>query len=124
MARRLLLIDDDDDLLKCLEARFLQAGYEVHAVREREEAEALLSFYQYEVVVTDLSLTTVGVEGIELVALVANLCPRPKVIVVSGHAAKEFRQAAYQEGADAFLAKPVLLSHLVDQVALLLEGGA
>ena len=69
MKRRLLLVEDDPLLVEPM-VEFLSArGFEVHAAGEREEAEALLNNFEYQVVVTDLSLKGVSFDGLDIVQL-------------------------------------------------------
>ena len=109
---RLLVIDDDTDLRAAVSEYLLSLGYEVHQAAEREEAEALIANYAYSLVITDLSLTQLGVEGFDLLKTISNSNARPKLIVLSGHAGSGHRELAKQCGADAFLPKPSPLATL------------
>jgi DNA-binding response OmpR family regulator len=113
---RLLVIDDDTDLRAAVTEYLLSLGYEVHQAGEREEAEALLEHYAYSLVITDISLTQLGVEGFDLLRTISNSNSRPKLIVVSGHADSEHRELAKQCGADVFLPKPTSLATLGEAV--------
>jgi DNA-binding response OmpR family regulator len=113
---RLLVIDDDTDLRSALTEYFLSLGYEVHQAVEREEAEALLEHYAYTLVITDISLTELGVEGFDLLRAISNSNSRPKLIVVSGHADSRHHKLAKQCGADVFLQKPTALATLGEAV--------
>lgn len=113
---RLLVIDDDPDLRTMVAEYLSSLGYEVHRAGEREEAEALLEHYTYSLVVTDISLTNLGVEGFDLLKTVSNSNSRPKLIVVSGHSGSEHRDKAKQCGADVFLEKPTPLATLGEAV--------
>ena len=79
---RLLVIDDDVDLRMAVSEYLTSLGYEVHEAAEREEAEALLEHYAYSLVITDLSLTTLGVERIRFAE---NSCQLQCQAQVDGH---------------------------------------
>jgi len=113
---RLLVIDDDTDLRAAVSEYLTSLGYEVHEAAEREEAEALLEHYAYSLVITDLSLTTLGVEGFDLLKTVANSSARPKLMVMSGHTGSGHRERAKQCGADVFVQKPTPLETLGEVV--------
>ena len=118
---RLLVIDDDTDLRAAVTEYLFSLGYEVHQAAEREEAEALLANYTYSLVITDISLTELGVEGFDLLRTISNSNSRPKLIVVSGHADSGHRELAKQCGADAFLPKPTPLATLGEAVCACLS---
>ena len=113
---RLLVIDDDTDLRAIVTEYLLSLGYEVDQAAEREEAEALCEHYTYSLVITDISLTELGVEGFDLLRTISNSNSRPKLIVMSGHASSGHREFAKQCGADMFLVKPISLARLGEAV--------
>ncbi len=113
---RLLVIDDDTDLRAAVAEYLLSLGYEVDQAAEREEAEALVANYAYSLVITDISLTELGVEGFDLLRTISNSHSRPKLIVMSGHTGSEHREKAKQCGADVFLEKPIPLETLGEVV--------
>jgi DNA-binding response OmpR family regulator len=113
---RLLVIDDDAGLRAAVTEYLFSLGYEVHQAAEREEAEALVANYTYSLVITDLSLTQLGVEGFDLLRTISNSNSRPRLIVVSGHGSSGHREFAKQCGADMFLVKPVSLATLGEAV--------
>ncbi|MGA2962410.1 MAG: response regulator [Candidatus Korobacteraceae bacterium] len=113
---RLLVIDDDADLRTAVAEYLLSLGYEVDQAAEREEAEALLEHYAYSLVITDISLTELGVEGFDLLKTISNSNARPKLIVMSGYSGPGHRERARQCGADVFLQKPTSLVTLGEVV--------
>lgn len=109
---KLLLIDDDEQLRSCLAEYLCDRGFEVHQAAEPESTEALLQYHSYSVIMTDLSLSTRGGEGFDLLKRMSILDPRPKLLVMSGHGSSEYRLIAQQCGADLFLHKPFSLATL------------
>jgi len=100
---RLLVIDDDTDLRAAVTEYLCLLGYEVHQTAEREEAKALVANYAYALVITDISLTQLGVEGFDLLRTISNSNSRPRLIVMSGHTGSGHRERARHCGADVFL---------------------
>ena len=121
---RLLVIDDDADLRMAVTEYLTSLCYEIHEAAEREEAEALLEHYAYSLVITDLSLTTLGVEGFDLLKTIANSNARPKLMVMSGHTDSGHRERAKQCGADVFVQKPTSLETLGEVVRTCLSQRA
>lgn len=113
---RLLVIDDDTDLRAVVTEYLLSLGYEVDQAAEREEAEALVANYAYSLVITDISLTELGVEGFDLLRTISNSNSRLKLIVMSGYTGSGHRERAKQCGADVFLQKPTPLATLGEAV--------
>ena len=114
MLHRILVIDDDEALLASFR-RWIKRELrcEVHCAADHEEAEALLDCYQYSLVLTDLSLTPHRLEGLNVVARVANTPARPKLIVLSGNGSKQVREDALRKGADLFLEKPTPVKEII-----------
>ena len=71
--------------------------------------------------ITDLALTRVGFRGLEILDQTWDLCYRPKIIVLTGHAHPSLEVEANTRGIDAFLHKPVRLLQLSDIAAQLLR---
>lgn len=117
----MLTVDDDEQLLNMIGDYLLSLGFEVHRAREREEAEALLNNLTYSLVIVDLSLTRVGLEGLDLIKRISALTPRPKVLVLSGHTSDGHHAAAVASGANLFVEKPCSIWRLGALVRGLLE---
>lgn len=109
---RALVIDDDQELLHVLAEALSAANVEVHCASESEEAAALFHHVQYEVIITDLSLTAFGYEGLQLLKSIAALRPRPYTIVLTGDANPVIRETALRNGAHLFLSKPIPIDRL------------
>lgn len=79
-----LLIDDQLPLLECMSV-YLQRELkcDIHCAVDREEAEALLESYRYSLVVTDLSLTSQRLEGLDIIGEAAAKHERPQIIAFS-----------------------------------------
>lgn len=122
MLHRILVIDDDEALLasfrRCIRR---EPGCEVHCATDREEAEALLDAYEYSLVLTDLSLTPQRLEGLDVVARVANAPSRPKLIVLTGNGSDQVKLDSFRKGADAFIEKPTPVRDVIS-LARRLEG--
>lgn len=78
---RLLVVDDERPIRKLLERIALRAGFEVDTARDGEEALEMLAVKQYDIAIVDLMMPRVS--GYQLVQAIANLHPRPAVIVAT-----------------------------------------
>ena len=120
--RRLLILDDEEAILLPLSEFFRERGYSVVATREPEEAEALLDYDPFDLVLLDLALTRFGREGLEVLSAIRSRNPSLPVIILSGNVCPEIEELAHRLRADAVLMKPQPLEQLAAVVAHLLQG--
>ena len=110
---KLLVVEDDPGLSKQL--RWAYEDYEVVVAGDRAAAIDALRFHEPKVVTLDLGLppdpdgTT---EGFATLAEILRLAPDTKVIVASGHGARESALGAIAGGAYDFYQKPVDIDEL------------
>lgn len=121
---RVLIVDDEQDVLNAAREYLGAYGLLVDTASEREEAEALLSQRDYDVVVVDMRLTGIhGREGLELLRFVRQHRPNACVIVMTAHWSVDLEWEARRRGADAFMEKPVPLAELLGIIRTLLGRG-
>jgi two-component system, NtrC family, response regulator len=111
--RKLLIVEDDQGLQRQL--KWSYEDFEVHCASNRSEAIALMRSEEPDVVTLDLGLppdpdgTT---EGFATLDEMLRLKPDTKIIVASGHNAKESALQAISAGAWDFYQKPVDIDEL------------
>ncbi len=94
-------------------------GYDVAGVSTLEEAQALLNVKAFDVVLTDLHLTTSGVpEGLQILRLVQENAPHTVAIAMSSDPHLDLIEEAQSLGALEFLKKPLLTA---DEIAIVLQ---
>jgi two-component system, NtrC family, response regulator len=111
--QKLLIVEDDLGLQKQL--KWSYEDFEVFCAANREEAMALLRSEEPDVVTLDLGLPPDpdGVsEGFAVLDEMLKLKPDTKIIVASGHGAKESALRAISAGAWDFYQKPVDIDEL------------
>ena len=110
---KLLVVEDDPGLQAQL--KWAYDDFEVFIAGDRTEALALLRSEEPAVVTLDLGLppdpdgTT---EGLALLDAIMTMKPDTKVIVASGHGARESARSAIARGAYDFYQKPVRIDEL------------
>jgi DNA-binding NtrC family response regulator len=124
MTERMLVIDDDDQLKKVYQEHFTAMGYQVDCASEIEEAETLLAHFPYSVVITDLRLSKLGFDGLNLVKRMRELALPTRIVVLTGYGWPEIKREAREHGVDAFVQKPAKLSTLTQTVNSLSGGEA
>ena len=122
--RRLLVIDDEETILFALTRYFRRIGYTVDCARELEEAEALATHIEYDLVLADLSLTDSGYEGLEILRYLRWNCPNARVILLTAYGSPVVEREALRRGAHALLHKPRPLADIARLAAELTRGAA
>jgi len=112
---RVLVVDDDADDLALLRVELERFGHEVVALTSPIEALNRVVREDYDVLLTDLSMTELG--GLELCERALEARPELPIIVVTGHGSLAAAVDAMRAGAYDFVAKPVEPAVLVVAVA-------
>lgn len=118
----ILLVDDDPGLLRLLSIRLNAAGYEVRAVQSGEVALEAVETHRPDLVITDLRMDRM--DGMQLLDELNRRCTGLPVLILTAHGTIPEAVSATQDGAVAFLTKPVDKTSLLDHVqrALQLSG--
>jgi len=119
MAHRVLIIEDDDQLANAYREYLTGCGYEVDCAQELEEAQTLLTYFSYSVVITDLRLNKLAFGGLELIKEIRERSVPTRVIVLTGYGWPELKAEASASGVEAFLRKPARLRDLGNLVGTL-----
>jgi CheY-like chemotaxis protein len=121
--KQLLIIDDQETIRFSLKRYFGRMQYEVDCAGELEEAEALIAYTAYDLVIADLSLTAAGCsEGLELIRFLRTRWPRARVIILTAYGMPAVEREALRRGADVLLHKPQPLAELARVAGRLLEA--
>lgn len=105
--QRMLVIDDEEPILFAAREYFEALGFSVDCATELEEAQALLSHVQYDIVIADLRLTGIyGTEGLALVRHVRERCPQTRILLLTAYGSAAVEEEARRLGVDGFLQKP------------------
>jgi FixJ family two-component response regulator len=103
-ANEVCLVDDDLSVLKSMQYLLASEGLKVRAFNKPEEFLAHAAAHPVSVVVTDVWME--GVTGLEILARMCALTPRPRVIVITAREDLAARATAMQIGPVAFFMKP------------------
>lgn len=104
----ILIIDDDQAVRMSLSLLFRQAGYESEAVGNATDAIAAVREREPQLVLLDmnLSLSTTGRDGIELLRKIKVFCPDTPVILISAWGTIALAVEGMGYGAVDFVTKP------------------
>jgi len=110
---RILLAEDEEAMRSYLARALENAGYEVVAVDRGTAALPLLETDTFDLLLTDIVMPEM--DGIELAQRCADLCPRTKVMFITGFAAVTLKASREAPNAKV-LSKPFHLRDLVLEV--------
>lgn len=102
--KEVCLVDDDASVLRSMEYLLASDGIRVRPFNKPEEFLAFAATHPVSVVVTDIWME--GVTGLEILARMCALSPRPRVIVITAREDLAARATAMQIGPVAFFMKP------------------
>ncbi len=98
------LVDDDASVLRSMQYLLASDGVRVRAFNKPEEFLAHAAIHRVPVVVTDIWMEKVT--GLEILARMCAITPRPQVIVITAREDLAARATAMQIGPAAFFIKP------------------
>ncbi len=107
---KVLLVDDEKEFVQTLSERLVTRQYGSYPVFAGEEALSCLESETPDVMVLDLKMP--GMQGIEVLEKVKKERPEIEVIILTGHGSEEDRTVCMQQGAFAYLRKPVDIKEL------------
>ena len=102
--KEVCLVDDDPPVLRSMEYLLISDGFKVRAFNKPEEFLVYAAKHPVRVVVTDIWMEKVT--GLEILARMCALSPRPRVIVITAREDLAARATAMQIGPVAFFMKP------------------
>ena len=114
---RVLIVDDETNMRKTLSDILGDDGYDVSTAATGEEAVELCSRERFDIVLMDVRMPGVG--GVEAFRQIRRHQEGVRVILMSAYGLDELKRAALDEGAIAFLSKPLDLRQtvkLIDEV--------
>ncbi len=100
-----LIVEDNDKFRQAL-ADLLLSNFpfmDLEEVTDGREVLARVAIFQPEIIFLDIRLP--GENGLSLTPKIKKLNPHIKLIILTAHDLPEYREAAYQKGADYFLTK-------------------
>jgi len=106
----ILVIDDDVATLRTLSAGLQDMGHRVTTAATGREALALLRKQPFNIVIAGIKLPDIS--SLEILETTKELNPEAAVIMITGHASIETAVDAINEGAYAYILKPVAMNEL------------
>jgi DNA-binding NtrC family response regulator len=103
--KKILIIDDDKSILRTFSRILQKNGYEIDVAETGKEAMEKSKDKTYDLALIDIRLP--DIEGTELLTKMQRAMPDAVKIMITGFPSLETGVKALDEGADAYLVKPV-----------------
>ncbi|MCH7725352.1 MAG: response regulator [Planctomycetes bacterium] len=110
-----LIADDEPNMRKTLSAILRREGYDVETAADGETAVQMCARRAFDVVLLDVRMP--GINGVEAFRRIRRHREGVRVILMSAYGLDELKQAALDEGAIAFLDKPLDVNKVVELIS-------
>ena len=114
LATSVLVVDDEKNIRITLADILVGEGFEVRTADTGEKAVKLCHKRPFDVVLLDVRMP--GMDGFEAFRLIRRERRDACVIMMSAYSTQEFRQVALDEGAAAFLRKPLDVERVLELI--------
>ena len=118
---RIFIVEDDLVLADGLKNSLIQSGYAIDLVHSGADADAILAYQTFDLVVLDLGLPKLS--GFELIKRLRARGNKTPVLILTANDALENRVKGLDLGADDYLSKPFDLAELEARVRALIRRG-
>ncbi len=116
---KILVVDDDQDLRENLVEVLSDAGFELTAAENGEQALELLAEAEFDLVLLDLIMPIMG--GMEVLPQIKRTYPKVNIIMLTAFSTVDSAVEAMRKGADEYISKPIRIADLLVVVRRVLE---
>jgi CheY-like chemotaxis protein/predicted transcriptional regulator len=109
-----LLIDDDETIRKALAHTLTREGFSVDTAPDGKQALEKSQLRHYDLALVDIRLP--DMEGTKLLKMLRKKTPEIKEIIITGYPSIENAAQAVNDGADAYLIKPIKPADLLAKI--------
>ena len=110
----ILVVDDHSAMRTTLSDILQDEGYEVQSASSGEEAVDVFQDGHFDAVLMDVRMQ--GINGVEAFRRMKSVCESVKVILMSAFSVEALQEESMEEGAVAFLPKPLDMENLIDLI--------
>lgn len=115
----ILIVDDDESTCRSLTLIFRREGYEIDTAQTGQEAIEKARGRYFNMVLLDIKLP--DIEGVKLITPLKEMHPDIVILMITAHASLETATQALNEGASAYVNKPLNMDEVLATVRESLE---
>ena len=101
----ILIVDDEANMLVMLDRVLTREGYTVHTAQDGKHALDLIAKHSFQAAILDVRMYPM--DGVTLLRIIKEQLPAIQVIMITGYSTSDTHEQAMQNGAAAYLGKPV-----------------
>ncbi|MBI1803152.1 MAG: response regulator [Ignavibacteria bacterium] len=116
----ILVADDEDNLRAALSYELENAGYEVTAACDGDEAIAALKAKKFDLALLDIKMPKM--DGMQVLKYIRQEVPGTKVVMLTAYADLRHAIESKKNGADDFMSKPYAIEDLLMTIQRLLNS--
>lgn len=113
-SQRILIVDDEKNMRATLADILGDEGYQVDTAADGLTAVEMCEQQPYDVVLLDIRMP--GIDGVETFRRIRRHQEAVRVVMMSAYSIDELKRSALEEGAIAFLSKPLDIDNVVDLI--------
>jgi DNA-binding NtrC family response regulator len=117
---RILIVDDEEDLISTMAERLELRGFQVETATTGEDALRLVGDHVFSVIILDVKMPGIG--GLELMTRIKQERPKLPFILFTGHGSLADAQRGTEEGASAYLLKPIKIDEMISTIRNAIGG--
>lgn len=120
MTLSILMVDDSPILLNIQKKLIEKEGYAVTTATSGKEALCTLKQHRYDLILMDMQMPEMN--GLETAAQVRNLGISTPILALTGNDSHEDKQKCLAQGMNGFVAKPLKMPALIQELNKLILG--
>lgn len=120
MVRTVMVVDDRVGIRKLLHEVLHGAGYNVITAAGGSEAIEIIRQQSVDLVLLDMKMS--GMDGLETLTLLKNVCPKVIIMIMTAYEELEVLKEASRRGAAGYISKPFDIEELKDVIAMKLRA--
>ena len=116
-----MIIDDDLDVIKLLNKRLTQQGFEVMVAQDAYQGIAMIHKTPPDLIILDLIMPAGGGQAVLKNIRLSNQIKYIPIIVLTGITDPEYKKQVLSDGVDAYIEKPYDPDELISSIKALLN---
>lgn len=117
---KVLVVDDEEELVSTLGERLELRGFEADGALTGTDALRRVGEKDFDIVILDIKMP--GMDGLEVMKKMRAIRPGLQIILLTGRGSEKESQTGIEEGAFAYLVKPIDIEKLIGKMKEAVNG--